>query len=563
MARIEIRGEQYPVGDIFGDKFAFSIPPYQRPYAWTTEHAGELLDDLLDYLGNSDEAVEDLNPYFLGSIVLIKGERPDAQVVDGHQRLITLTILLAVLRALIPDQFGEGITRRLYEPADPLNDIPARYRISPKERDARFFQEYIQSPDGLRKLREHIPPELPDSQRNMRENALHYLRELAPLSTERRVRLAQFVVRRCLLVVVSTPDLSSAYRIFSILNDRGLDLSSADILKADIIGRIPESAQQTYTARWEDTEELLGREAFDDLLGHIRTIYRKNLQPREAMLDEFRTHVIGVVGDSQRLIDDLVVPYGRAYDVILHASYQHAEGADRVNEPLRWLNRVDHMDWMAPAILYLSLHHDNPERLARFFTELERLAASLMIRRQYAHRRTPRYARLIVAIERGDDLSFPSSPIQLSAEEREATIGALSGDFYLMSPRPRQYALLRLDSSLAGTEAVYNRRTITVEHVLPRNPAQDSEWMRAFPTPEERASHVHRLGNLVLLSGTKNANASNYDFARKKQVYFAARNGVSPFALTTQVLQEEEWTPAVIERRQQELIGRLKQVWRL
>jgi hypothetical protein len=284
------------------------------------------------------------------------------------------------------------------------------------------------------------------------------------------------------------------------------------------------------------------------------------------MLDEFRTHVIGVVDDSRRLIDDLVVPLGRAYDVILRASYHHADGAesvDRFNESLRWLNRIDHSDWVAPAIRYLSLHHDNPDRLARFFAELERLAASLMIRRQYAHRRIPRYARLLAAIERGDDLSLPNSPIQLSAEERDATVGALSGDFYLMTARPRQYVLLRLDSSLAGKEAVYNRRTITVEHVLPRNPASDSEWTHTFPTLEVRAMHVHRLGNLVLLSGTKNANASNYEFARKKLVYFAARNGVSPFALTTQVLQETEWTPAVVERRQQELIGHLRQLWRL
>lgn len=194
MSKIEIRGEQYSVGDIFGDKFAFNVPPYQRPYAWTTEHAGELLDDLLSYLGDSDDAIEDLNPYFLGSIVLIKGERPDAQIVDGQQRLITLTILLAALRVLIPEQYGDGITRRLYEPADPLNNIPARYRLRPKERDAHFFQEYIQSPDGLRKLRERILSELSDSQRNMRENALYYLYELSTLSEARRIRLAQFVI---------------------------------------------------------------------------------------------------------------------------------------------------------------------------------------------------------------------------------------------------------------------------------------------------------------------------------------------------------------------------------
>jgi hypothetical protein len=103
MARVEIRGEQHPIGEVFSERYAFLVPPYQRTYAWTNEHAGELLEDLLGYLGSSDENVDDLNPYFLGNIVLIKGDRPDAQIVDGQQRLITLTILLAVLRSLVVD----------------------------------------------------------------------------------------------------------------------------------------------------------------------------------------------------------------------------------------------------------------------------------------------------------------------------------------------------------------------------------------------------------------------------------------------------------------------------
>ena len=51
MARVEIRGEQHPVGEVFSERYAFEVPPYQRPYAWTIEHAGELLEDLLGFLG--------------------------------------------------------------------------------------------------------------------------------------------------------------------------------------------------------------------------------------------------------------------------------------------------------------------------------------------------------------------------------------------------------------------------------------------------------------------------------------------------------------------------------
>lgn len=67
----------------------------------------------------------------------------------------------------------------------------------------------------------------------------------------------------------------------------------------------------------------------------------------------------------------------------------------------------------------------------------------------------------------------------------------------------------------------------------------------------------------MLLSRTKNVQASNYDFERKKAVYFAPKGGVAPFAMTAQVLRETEWTPAVVQRRQKELIDQLKRVWRL
>ena len=73
---------------IFSNDFAFKIPPYQRPYAWTTDQASELLTDLLAFLGNDSKPVDEVNPYFLGSIVLIKGEdSPDSDIVDGQQRL--------------------------------------------------------------------------------------------------------------------------------------------------------------------------------------------------------------------------------------------------------------------------------------------------------------------------------------------------------------------------------------------------------------------------------------------------------------------------------------------
>jgi hypothetical protein len=561
MSPVNIHGSEYPIKKVFCNDFVFTVPLYQRPYAWTTEHAGELLEDLMAFMGDSNEPVEEVDPYFLGSVVLIKkGDSPKARIIDGQQRLTTLAILLSTLRASVEPEFGDGLTDFLYEKGTLVTDTPDRYRLTLRERDAEFFQEYIQSPDGTDKLKDLDPAQFPDSQKKVRENALLFLDRLRELSEGQRQRLAKFIVNRCYLVIVSTPDLDSAYRIFSVLNDRGLDLSHTDILKAEIIGKIPEAQQETYTKKWEDTEDELGRDAFQDLFSHIRMIHRK-VKLRGTVLKEFRQYV-APTDNPQQFIDEALLPYADAFDTIRSAAYQSDKHAEGVNNLFGWLNRIDNFDWVPPAILYFSQNHNSPEKLVSFFTDLERLAAGLMIRRANINKRIERYGRLLAAIERGKDLYVADSPLQLTPEERNEILEILDGDLYLI-PAIRLYVLLRLDAALSEGEASYSFPIITVEHVLPQKPASDSKWVRRFPNQEESERYVHRLGNLVLLSRRKNSQAQNYNFELKKQKYFATEKGVSPFALTTQVLQEQEWTPEVIERRQEELIGILRKVWRL
>ena len=106
-----IHAIEKPLSKIFSDDFVFSIPAYQRPYAWSTEEASELLSDLFSSFEDSRKSKTDSTPYFLGSIVLIKNESiPESDVVDGQQRLTTLTILLSVLRKLVSPAIASEIT---------------------------------------------------------------------------------------------------------------------------------------------------------------------------------------------------------------------------------------------------------------------------------------------------------------------------------------------------------------------------------------------------------------------------------------------------------------------
>lgn len=564
MSSMRIHGNEYILSKVFSNDFAFEIPHYQRPYSWTPEETGELWDDLTGaMMANNGAVISDLPPYFLGAVVLIKQDHQrDAEVVDGQQRLTTLTILLSALRETLDDRTrAEGLTEFLYEAGNPNLGTTNRYRLQVRERDRQFFATHVQEPGGLVKLIKTNPSRLQSvSQMNLWANGLFLFDRASKLSDTHRQRLATFLLTRCVLIVVSSPDLDSAYRIFAVLNNRGLDLSHTDILKAEIVGQLPRTISEEYSEKWEDTENALGVEPFKELFAHIRMIYRKQ-KMRETLLQEFRTYVVPQ-HEAKDLIDNVIQPYSDAYQEITTASFESASHAEKINAMLRWLGQIDNFDWTPPALKHFTQHRDAPQELLRFLTDLERLAAAMMIMRIDITKRIERYGRLLTAMANGDGLYTEASPLQLTVEERANTRAALDGDIYDVKNVPR-YVLLRLDGLLSGGEAHYDLPVISIEHVLPQTPGQPSRWLTDFPDEANRSALVHRLGNLVLLSRRKNTAASNYDFNEKKTRYFTGKGGVSPFALTTQVLREPVWTPEVIERRQCELLHKLSGLWRL
>jgi len=201
--------------------------------------------------------------------------------------------------------------------------------------------------------------------------------------------------------------------------------------------------------------------------------------------------------------------------------------------------------------------------MERFFKDLERLTYAILVTKVGINDRLERFSELTSSIEKKEDLWTSESPLQLTPAEQHETFATLSGPIYqTLSARARSTVLVRLDALISGGGASYDYDTITVEHVLPQNPEAGSEWLNWFPDAGPRANLVHMLGNLALLTRKKNSAASNYSFEKKKTEYFS-HGGVSPFPLTTQVLQHKSWSPAVIESRQNELLTKLEQQWRL
>jgi uncharacterized protein DUF262/uncharacterized protein DUF1524 len=565
MAGTRIQAAEHPIGDIFTDAYRFSIPRYQRPYAWTDEQAGEMLEDLIT-AAHCEHRLEDSDPYFLGSVVLVKREGdPASEVVDGQQRLTTLITLLSVVRLFLPPDFAASLNRRIFQQGDPIKGTSNQPRLALRNRDQTFFEKQILDMDAVRGLNEVATAGLTDSQRNLIANAKAFHARLAKLTEDQLRRLVSYLDQYTYLVVVATHDFDSAYRIFTVLNERGLSLTHSDILKSEIIGAIPPEAQDAYTTTWENAEQELGREGFADLFGHIRMIYAKT-KARGAILREFRTEVLKKEHDPRRFVSDVLVPYADAFETAARAMYQvdgKGQGpvADEVNDLLRALGLLDNVDWIPPAMSYIGRCGSDPLAVRTFVRDLDRLAASMHIRRLDVNQRIDRYGRVLSAIENKDGLSAESSPLQLTDGERQATVDLLDGPIYTVT-RLRLYVMMRLDSTLSSGGANYDQPTTTVEHVLPQNPKPGSAWRRDF-TDDERAYWVHRLANLVLLARRKNSEAGNREFVEKKRGYFTGRSGTSPFVLTTQVLQHDTWTPAILRVRQSNLLGHLKELWRL
>jgi len=404
---------------------------------------------------------------------------------------------------------------------------------------------------------------LSDPQKHLAENAQAILEDLTKLDPARRDTLAAFLLQHTYLVIVSTASLESAFRIFSVLNDRGLDLTVADILKSEIVGRIPTVSQEAYVKKWEDAEVELGTQRFADLFSHIRMIHdRKKL--RTTVLEGFRAAV--PLTNPGTFIDDELLPLADAMRAIFQADYECTDLIieKQVNQALRWLLRIGDHDWVPVALRVITYYVDTPAVVAAKLVELEKLAAILWLNRFDINNRIDRYGQILeeIAKDKAKKAALPS--LLASTDEKKAAADAIAGDVYNLSPpTKRTFVLLRLDAVLSSGEARYDFDTITVEHVLPQNPDAKSLWIQWWSDPVVREKSVHHLGNLALLNRRQNTAALNWEFAVKKEKYYQKKTGCSPFQITSRVLKETEWTPIVFARHQAETVTKLKEIWGL
>lgn len=558
----KITGKEYPLSKIFSSDFEYHIPGYQRPYAWTEEETGILFDDLYEFF-----QTEPVDNYFLGSIVLIKGETDrKADVIDGQQRLTTLSILFSVMTSCFTNsQYKNNCIKYLQEEGNILEGIAAQPRLFLRERDQEFFFKYIQSIELEALLQIDSATLDTEAKKHIQMNC-KVLRDKfqdAFQDQEELLQFSKFLLTRCFLVAVSTPNQESAFRVFSVMNSRGLDLLPTDIIKSMTIGKLPKEDEEFYTAKWEELENQTGRDGFNEVFTHTRTIFAKE-RPKKNLLDEFKEYVVKVT-EPKALIDDYLVPYTEAYVQLKNCIFSSTQYAEEINDLLYWLNKTKNYDWMPPAIKFLAEHQNNSAYILWFLRKLERLASYLLVTAQDVNHRMDRYKWVLVEMESrpNHSLGDPLKNIELTEWEKAEFLDALNGEIYTMTAQRRNYIIQRLDSFVSDGGASYNTKLFTIEHVLPQHPAEGSEWMTMWPDKQEQRYWLNRIANLVPLTRQRNSAAQNYDFTTKKSKYFQSKNGTSSYTLTTQVLSIDSWTPDIVKERQENLKKVFAKKWEI
>lgn len=555
------------LASVLSDPHLLRVPDYQRPYSWTVTEAGQLLDDLAVAMHEGallDDADEG---YFLGSVLLMRhsagplakaGEpargRQVHDIVDGQQRLITVTILLAVIRDLAADR---GL--RLSTAIDPYlwsraGDQQVEPRVAPRGQEGNFLRTFVQEA-GASVL-------MPDNEDlRLGENRIIEVREhlaeaLMAYGDTDLDALASYLLQSCHLSVITTFNIDRAYRIFFVLNSRGRHLARNQILKVQILGAIAPERRSNRVDAWDQIEHRLGRH-FESLFSHIRVAEGSTRSRIVNGIGE----LLETCGDAERFFDDILVPYATIYGAVQAELASPAGTRTLVARYLGYLDWLGGADWIPPLLLFWRRCNGDQKALERFLQRLDRVAYGLRILGLGADKRLTRFNAVLAAVRDDKALDPTSAAFEFSRDELR-NIQYNLRNLHSRSQLTCKLVLSRLNDELAKKPLALDPGDYTVEHVLPQKPGRSSTWRIWFPNADERESYTQSLGNLVLVTRSQNERARNMELSRKLEVYFST-DGAEALPITQELFDIKEWSGPMIKAREERFMSVVSALWSL
>lgn len=539
----EIDGKGRTVRELLAGR-KYSIDYYQREYKWQRKQVAELIDDLAAKFlesheeGNDRSAVADYGHYFLGSII-ISDKEGQKFIIDGQQRLTTLTLLLIYLHHKLDDaeqkgQIADLIFSQKYGKRSFNLDIPERAACM----------------EALYKGEEFTEPDPPESIANM----LARFAELDDLFPEELTGSAlpyfvDWLVENVHLVEITAYSDSDAYTIFETMNDRGLSLTPADMLKGYLLANITDAEKRTRASRtWKERVQALAElgkdEDADGIKSWLRSQYAESIRERkrgaapqdfDLIGTEFHRWVrdhedrLGLTASAEfaRFIERDFTFYSRWYERLRRAAETLTPGLERVHF------NAQHNFTLQYPVLLAPLKADDDEASA--LRKLRVVAAYLDI---LIHRRiwnfraidysTMQYAMFLVMRDiRGKSAPELAEMLRRRFDPETAPDFAANSAFRLHGMNGRQIhrLLARMtdyietcsgQSSRYAEYAQRGKKGYEIEHIWADHPERHAD---EFAHPSEFQEYRNRIGGLLLLPKSFNASYGDLPYAEKRKHY--------------------------------------------
>ncbi len=534
-----------PLKDLFSDAFHFRLPYFQRAYAWQTAEVGRLLSDITGAMRSE----QGKRGYFLGKLMVArKNGGADTALVDGHQRVMSLTLLFAVLRDLESDPVLQSTLHGFIRGRE--------VRLSPQDAMAETCERFVQAP-GATSLDPDVDFDaLSETERNVIENRNYLRSELSGVEYTPEVRrgLITYLAEQCCVIVSAVEDEDEAWSFLRTEEETRVDFSKSDRAKFSLLSIAPSSERAECQKIWEYCESLLGATDMHALLGHIRTLKKRKASGKPVEIDIAEGYKFNATGAGLSFLRDKLRPAAER----LAQLRRTGDGADagvftERTDRLRW---IDPQLWIPAALLWLERHHPDSDETLLFFKKLERLIWMMKIAGFDPTKQHNRIIQLLGEIDRAGAVAAMKE-LEMTAELRAKAMANLrspSFDAKHFSGR----VLRRISIAIGQDPGPIERDTLTIEHILPRAFSPTSGWRTHFPSPQSVKQHAHRLGNLTFLSPGENQKADTHDWREKKPIL--AR---SPLILSRHAAEAADWTPTQILGRTEELIGILFKDWEI
>lgn len=548
-----------PFSKIINGTTQFAIPVFQRDYSWTETQCEQLWQDLV-----SVAADQTPRSHFLGSVVYVSTGDTSAGftrwlLIDGQQRVTTLTLLLTALRDHIAETQWQGD-----------EDAPTAKRI-----DA-YFLNNVQE-DGARRnklvLRRHDQAtlaalldetEMPHgASERIREN-YEFFRERIAGADPAKIYLG--IGRLVVVDVTLERGVDDPQLIFESLNSTGMDLSQADLIRNFILMRLPEREQTfLYDTYWSKIEQLFrgSERTFDTFARDFIALHSRAAKQDRAdqIYFAFRRQFGGAIGTRDALVDLLrkLLKFAR-----FHAAFSiGVEGHADLREPFARLRRqVD-----VPAILVMRLaecHEAGSLSTPEFVSAVE-LIESYVMRRAVCGEQTRGYWQLFADFAYRVDESRPLESLKVALARESGNYRFPPDEDFRKALEQRDIYAKRVCFDLLerlenfGSKEPTNTTAYSIEHVMPQNEKLAQEWrdMLGLQWADVQREWLHRLGNLTLTG--YNSTYSDRPFAEKKTIPGGFHQ--SSVRLNQFIRDQKVWTPTEMEIRGKTLAKRALEIW--